>query len=56
MENGKLINSKQQTTASLQNIITKFKDDFEKVSLTPVTFDYQIICDEGCKFIYEKVK
>lgn len=37
-------------------IITKFKDDFEKVSLTPVTYDYQIICDEGCEFIYEKIK
>lgn len=37
-------------------IINKFKDDFEKVSLTPVTSDYQIICDEGCEFIYEKVK
>ena len=34
----------------------KFEDDFEKISLSPVTSEYQIICDEGCAFVYEKTK
>ena len=36
-------------------ILQKFKDDFEKISLVPVTSEYKVICDEGCSFIYKKV-
>lgn len=35
-------------------ILRKFKDDFDKISLSPRTSDYNIFCDEGCEFIYEK--
>jgi hypothetical protein len=31
------------------------KDNPEQIYLNPVTADYQIICDEGCAFVYEKV-
>lgn len=31
------------------------KHNSERIFLNPVTSDYQIICDEGCAFIYEKV-
>ncbi len=37
-------------------ILNRFKDDFKKISLIPVTNEYQIICDEGCAFIYNKIK
>lgn len=37
-------------------ILYKFKDSFDKIALSPVSSKYQIICDEGCSFIYEKVK
>lgn len=36
-------------------ILYKIKDDFDKISLIPVSPEYQIICDEGCAFVYEKV-
>lgn len=32
------------------------KDKPEQIYLNPVTADYQIICDEGCAFVYEKVR
>lgn len=28
----------------------------ERIFLNPVTSDYQIICDEGCAFVYQKLK
>jgi len=31
------------------------KDNPEQIFLNPVTSDYQIICDEGCAFVYEKI-
>lgn len=31
------------------------KDNPKRIFLNPVTSDYQIICDEGCAFVYEKV-
>lgn len=35
-------------------ILYKFKDNFGKISLMPVSSEYQNVCDEGCAFIYEK--
>ena len=35
-------------------ILYKFKDSFDKIALSPVSSEYQIICDEGCAFVYEK--
>jgi len=37
-------------------ILYKFREDFKKFSLTPVTSEYLNICDEGCAFIYEKTE
>lgn len=31
------------------------KKDSEKMLLSPVTPEYQIICDEGCADVYEKI-
>jgi hypothetical protein len=31
------------------------KDNPKRIFLNPVTSDYQIICDEGCAFVFEKV-
>lgn len=31
------------------------KENPNQIFLNPVTSDYQIICDEGCAFAYEKV-
>jgi hypothetical protein len=30
------------------------KTDFDRISLSPVTNKYEIICDEGCADIYER--
>ncbi|TDE42811.1 hypothetical protein E0I26_13175 [Flavobacterium rhamnosiphilum] len=32
------------------------KNDSEKMYLSPVTPEYQIICDEGCADVYEKIE
>lgn len=33
-----------------------FKEKDKKMTLTPVTSEYEIICDEGCSNIYKKIK
>lgn len=33
-----------------------FKEKDKKMALTPVTSEYEIICDEGCSDIYKKIK
>lgn len=30
--------------------------DPEKIYLSPLTPEYRIICDEGCAYVYEKIK
>ena len=35
-------------------ILNKNKYDFDKLSLIPVTSEYQFVCDEGCEYFYEK--
>ena len=32
------------------------KENDKKIALNPVTSKYEIICDEGCAYIYKKIK
>lgn len=36
-------------------LISFIKEDKE-MALTPVTSEYEIICDEGCAYVYKKIK